>query len=353
MSWLDQTKRLQANLPELRLFRLRSAEGMLALLLLLIALIYWFWPARPPEALLNIIFDAAQPVFADLDAAWQEQSGVQVSSHHAGSIRQTEALAAGLVADTICVSSAWELDSLARSGRKGLVDENWREQFPAEASPFHSTVVFLVRKGAERRLRDWPDLFEADLRYALPSPDVSGGGRYAYLALAHQAEQYFGNKDWIFNKALDRASFIPHGARRCTEVFLRDSTLDALLTWESEALRALAKNGEKNLAVVYPKQLIRIDPVVAIAREQTEQRGAREHAEDYLSFLFSPEARRYIEIAGFRPSSPEASSSDESELVRVQTLFGSWQSAVDTHLAKDGSYPRLIAYRKARAGGSE
>jgi sulfate transport system substrate-binding protein len=179
MSWLDQIKRLQANLPELRLFRLRSAEGVLALLLLLVGLVFWFWPARPPEALLNITFDAAKPLFEEVDSVWQRQSGVQVSSQHAGSIRQTEALAAGLVADMICVTASWEMDSLARSERKGLVAENWREQFPAEASPFHSTIVFLVRNGAERRLRDWPDLFETDLRYALPAPDVSGGGRYA------------------------------------------------------------------------------------------------------------------------------------------------------------------------------
>jgi len=352
MSWLDQIKRLQANLPELRLFRLRSAEGFLALLLLLSGFIFWFWPARPPEALLNITFDAAQPLFEKVNAAWQAQSGGQVRSHYSGSIQQTEALAAGLVADTICVSSSWELDSLAQSRQKGLVLKNWRGQFPAEASPFHSTIVFLVRNDAEHRLRDWPDLFEAELRYALPAPNVSGGGRYAYLALAHHAEQHFGNRDWIFNKALDRATFIPHGARRCTEVFLRDSELDVLLTWESEALYAVAQDQE-NLSIIYPEQLIRIDVVVAVAQAQALQRGTQERAEAYLRFLFSPEARHSIEAAGFWPSLPKTSRSEGRELVSIDTLFGSWQSALDTHLGKHGSYPRLIAYRKARSGGSE
>lgn len=353
MSWLDQVKRLPVNLPELRFFRLRSAEGFIVLLVVISGLIYWFWPTRPPEALLNITFDAAQPLFEKVDAAWQLRSGYKISSHHAGSIRQTEALASGLVADTICVSSPWELDSLAQKGHQSLLTENWREQFPEKASPFYSTIVFLVRNGAEQRVQNWDDLFDSDLRYALPAPDVSGGGRYAYLGLAHHAEQHFGNKDWVFNKTLDSATFIPHGARRCTEIFLRDPRLDVLLTWESEALQAVAQVNQDNLTIVYPDRLIRIDVVVATAKTQTQKRGTQQRAEAYLRFLFSPEARTYIEAAGFRPTLTNSPDNGKTDPVRIENLFGDWPSAVDKHLGEDGSYRRLIAYRKARAGGSE
>ncbi|MBT62846.1 MAG: hypothetical protein CML13_06505 [Puniceicoccaceae bacterium] len=353
MSWLQQIKQIADKLPELKKFHLRSAECFLAALLLLAGLTYWFWPARPPEALLNVAFDASQPLFEQVDAAWQNQSGKSANSRHSGSVQQSKALAKGLVADTICVASPWELDALAQNGRKGLVAANWRDQFPAQASPFHSTVVFLVRKRAEGRLYNWSDLFDAELRYALPAPDVSGGGQYAYLALARSAEQRFGGNEWIFSSALDSAVFLPHGARRCTKAFLEDPNLDLLVTWESEALRVVQDPNNQEFALIYPKTLIRIDPVVAIAGAQTKQRGTRDSAENYLHFLFSDEARKYIEAAGFRPNQTEPTSAPGSEAVRIETLFDNWPEGRERHLAANGTYQRLMAYRKARAGGSE
>jgi len=353
MSWLDQIKRIAVNLPELKKFHLRSAECFLAALLLLVGLAFWFWPARPPDVLLNVAFDASQPLFEQVDAAWQKRSGTSADSRHAGSVQQSKALAKGLAADTICVASPWELDSLAQNGRTGLVAADWREQFPAQASPFHSTVVFLVRKTAEGRLKDWSDLFGSDLRFALPAPDVSGGGQYAYLALARSAEQRFGGNEWIFSAALDGAVFLPYGARRCTKAFLLDPNLDALLTWESEALRVVQDPNNEEFALVYTKTLIRIDPVVAIAEAQTKQRGTRDSAENYLHFLFSEEARKYIEAAGFRPNRTESVGAPGSEAVPIETLFGNWPDARERHLGANGTYHRLMAYRKARTGGSE
>ncbi|MFU8848464.1 MAG: substrate-binding domain-containing protein [Opitutales bacterium] len=353
MSWLDQIKRIASPLPELKKFHLRSAEFFFVLLLLAIALIYWFWPARPPEALLNVAFDASQPVFEQIDAAWQEQSGKFASSLHAGSVHQSRALAKGLVADTICVTSAWELDSLAQNGRRGLVAANWRDQFPNQASPFHSTVVFLVRKRVEGRLQDWSDLFNTGLRYALPAPDVSGGGQYAYLALARSAELRFGKNEWLFSGLLDHAAFLPYGARRCTKAFLEDQNLDALLTWESEALRVVQDPDNQEFALIYPTTLIRIDVVVAIAEAQTKQRGSRENAEDYLHFLFSERARGAIEAAGFRPNLPGSASAPGGEATPIEALFDNWPEAREQHLAPSGTFHRLMAYREARAGGSE
>lgn len=324
MSWLDKIRNVAAKLPELKRFHLRSAECFLASCLLLAGLAYWLWPVRPPEVLLNVAFDAAQPLFEGIDAAWQEESGLSVSSLHAGSVQQSRALAQGLVADTICMASACELDSLTRNGRRRLVAANWRDAFPGEASPFHSVVVFLVRKEAEDRLQDWPDLFESGLRYALPSPDVSGGGQHAYLALAYSANQYFTSSDWVFSGALDQAVFFSHGARRATERFLRDRSVHALITWESEALRVLQTSAGSGYALVYPRLLLRIDPVVAIAEAPTQERGTGKQAQSYLRFLFSSDARSYIEAAGFRPSLPEIEADLTPTPVSTEALFGSW-----------------------------
>ena len=187
----------------------------------------------------------------------------------------------------------------------------------------------------------------------MPAPDVSGGGQYAYLALAHSAEQRFGGNEWIFSSALDPAVFLPHGARRCTKAFIENPNLDALLTWESEALRVVQDPNHQEFVLIYPKTFIRIEPVVAIAEAQTEQRGTRESAEKYLHFLFSDEAREYIEAAGFRPNLPGLASAPASKAVRIETLFENWPDARERHLAANGTYHRLIAYRKARTGGSE
>lgn len=350
MSWLEQIRQLAAKLPELGVFRARSAEFFLVLLLLAFGLIYWSWPSRPPDELLNIAFDAAQPLFVQVDQGWREQSGASVYSLHAGSIRQTQTLTTVLVADTICAASAGELDTLIP---KEIVAEDWRNHFPHEASPFYSYIVFLARPGAADSIQDWPDLFESNLRYVLPSPDVSGAGRHAYLALAHNAEQRYGNNDWIYSGALKNTVFLPYGARRCAEIFLMDPSMDLLVTWESEALRLLEDNSGSEWKLIYPKQLIRVDVSVAVALPQTERRGTQQNAGDYLRFLYSPEAREYIRTAGFHPAGETDSSADSRTATSIQTLFGSWQAAIDTHLDEDGTYHRLAAYRKARSGGNE
>ncbi len=350
MSWLETIRKLAAKLPELGVFRTRSAEFFLILLLLAFGLIYWLWPSRSPSELLNIAFDAAQPLFVQVDRAWREQAGASVYSLHAGSIRQTQTLTTVLVADTICAASAGELDALTA---KEIVAEDWRSHFPHDASPFYSYIVFLARRDAADPVQDWPDLFNAKLRYALPSPDVSGAGRHAYLALAHNAEQRYGQNNWIYSGALKNAVFLPYGARRCAEIFLMDPSLDLLITWESEALRLLEDANRSDWKLIYPKQLIRVEVSVAVALPQTERRGTRQNAGEYLRFLYSLEAQQFIRDAHFHPTREREPGSEARSATSIPTLFGSWQAAIDAHLDADGTYQRLVAYRKARSGGNE
>ena len=355
MSWFEQINlrvAYQENLPR---FRKRIAEVVLAVLCVSALLLYLQLGSRPPEVLLNIAFDAARPALTPLDKAWSEASGKRVSSVHAGSLHQTEALANGLLADTVCMSSPGELDYLSQPA-VGLVDPNWRTHFPENSSPFTSTIVFVVRQTAQGDLEDWPDLFHAKRRIAVPDPRISGAGQYAYLALIYSAEQELGPDRLKIAEAFQNISFLPYAASRSTEVFRQGLQFDALLTWESEARRLMQDPANHEFIVVYPSYSLRIEAVVAIAGSQVDRRGTRQAAEDYLRFLFSPEGQGIIEQAGFRPRyrpPGAARNTPEIPLHSVEALFGSWQNARALHLGPNGSFSRLLEYRIARRGGTE
>jgi ABC-type sulfate transport system substrate-binding protein len=185
---------------------------------------------------------------------------------------------------------------------------------------------------------------------------MSGAGQYAYLALVHCAEQRVGTGLQEMVEALRPIQFLPYAATRSTEVFLRDPQLDALLTWESEALRVTKDPQYGEFTIVYPSFSLEIEVVVAIADAQVDQRGTREAAEDYLRFFYSPQGQSMIEQAGFRPRYPQAMTTLRSPKNTVQTveaIFGSWQNALDRHLGPNGSLARFLEYRKARSGGTE
>lgn len=355
MSWFGQINRCVTNQENLPRFRMRIAVGVFIILCLAAQLLYFQSISRPPEVLLNIAFDAARPALTPLDLAWSAISDQRVYSIHAGSTHQTEALATGLIADTICVSSPGELDRLSQLAG-GLVDPNWRAHFPENSSPFTSSIVFIVRPSARGAIEDWPDLFKPNWRIAVPDPRISGAGQYAYLGLIYSADQSVGTDPLKLAAALRSIHFIPHAASQSSSVFQRDTEFDALLTWESEALRLMQNSANHEFAIIYPSQSIKIEAVVAIADSQVDRRGTRDAAEDYLKFFFSPEGQSIIEQAGFRPRKPQATSlhpHGENRLHSVETLFGSWEKAQELHLGTNGSFTRLLEYRKARSGGTE
>jgi sulfate transport system substrate-binding protein len=267
MSWRNQINRRVTNKENLPRFRKRIAGAVLAALSLS-ALLFHF-QTRPPEVLLNLAFDASRPALTQLDKAWTATSQQKVSSVHAGSVHQTEALANGLVADTICVSSPGELDHLSQA-KTGLVDPDWRSRFPENSSPFTSSIVFIVRRSALGEIEDWPDLFRSGRRIAVPDPHISGAGQYAYLALVYSAEQSVGSDPLKIAEALRPIHFLPYAASRSTEVFLKDTQYDALLTWESEAHRLKKNPDNRDFLVVYPSYSLQIEAVVAIAEAPVE-----------------------------------------------------------------------------------
>lgn len=356
MSWLDQINLRVVYKENLPRFRKRSAEILLCLLCLVALYFLFQCQSRPQHQLLNVSFDASRPAVSALNQAWSAFDGLQgASSIHAGSLEQTEALANGLLADTICVSSAGELDRLSQ-GRNALVSPDWRSQFPENSSPFTSSIVFIVRPDAKNSIEDWADILDDRRRIAIPDPRISGAGQYAYLALIYSIEQDGVLSPLQIAAALRQVQFLPYAATRSTEVFLNDSQYDALLTWESEALRIQKNPNNRSFKVVYPSYSLLIEPVVAIANNQVDRRGTRKAAEDYLNFYFSPAGQALIEQAGFRARRPSDSMEHmrpTNTLYTVESLFGSWPTAQALHLGPEGSLARLLEYRNARRGGTE
>jgi sulfate transport system substrate-binding protein len=356
MSWLDQINLRVVYKENLPRFRKRSAEILLCLLGLAALYFLFQCQSRPQHQLLHVSFDASRPAVNALNEAWNAAEGqLRATSIHAGSLEQTEALANGLLADTICVSSAGELDRLSQ-GRNALVSPDWRSQFPDNSSPFTSSIVFIVRPNPKNPIKDWTDILDNRRRIAIPDPLISGVGQYAYLALIYSIEQAGALSPLQIAAALRQVQFLPYAATRSTEVFLNDSQYDALLTWESEALRIQKNPNNSNFRVVYPSYSLLIEPVVAIANSQVDRRGTRNAAEDYLNFYFSPTGQTLIEQAGFRarrPSGTTDNTNPNNKLYSVESLFGNWSTAQALHLGPEGSLARLLKYRNARRGGTE
>jgi sulfate/thiosulfate-binding protein len=358
MSWLDQIKLQVVDKDNLPYFRKRSAEIILVLVCAMACLLIFQHRNRPTNILLNVAFDSSKPTLELLDQAWSADSKIKVSSLHAGSLQQTNALAKGLGADTICVSSANELDRLNQS-KPGLIDPNWRECFPENSSPFSSSIVFILRPNAVDTINNWQDLLKSKQSIAIPDPRISGIGQYAYLALIHSIEESNGTSPFSLTTALQDLHLLPYAATRSTEAFLEDVQYDVLLTGENEAHRIMQLAKYKNFKIVYPSKSLKIEPVVAIVEKQVDQRGTRKAAEAYLNFYFSPKGQAIIEESGFKCRTKNRFEANESSVVSsqkldtVEALFGSWQNAYKLHLGPNSSLTRLLEFRNALKGGSE
>ncbi|HSH09812.1 MAG TPA: sulfate ABC transporter substrate-binding protein [Oceanipulchritudo sp.] len=333
---------------------------------LVIGLLGWFFhPFREKESLLVVSYDVTRELFTDLNAAYLAVNGVGKSPgvilSHAGSVRQAHNVARGLAADIINFASQADIDLVSR--RHVGIDSDWRERFPYGSSPYQSTIVFLVRKGNPRNIQDWGDLFREDVRIVSPDPEVSGAGRYAYLAATVMATHRhlpagplhpdLAKLAWEDLVSLyARVEFIELGARQALDVFRRRERGDVFLTWESEALR-LAWAGDSELEIVTPSMSILAEPVVTIVDAHVDARGTREGAMLYVEFLFSPEGQAIVARNGFRPRQISADSSafPAIKLISLADAFGNGSTVWEEHFAPGGTFEALLRARGARRGG--
>ncbi len=315
-------------------------------------------PARAAAGeaqLLNVSYDPTRELYEAVNAAfarqWKEKAGqdVVVKQSHGGSGKQARAVIDGLEADIVTLALAYDVDAIAKAG---LLPADWQKKLPQNASPYTSTIVFLVRKGNPKALRDWDDLAKPGVQVITPNPKTSGGARWNYLAAwAHALKKSGGDeaKAKEFVRALYKnVPVLDSGARGSTTTFVERGIGDVLLAWENEAFLAVEQLGKGQFEIVVPRTSILAEPPVAVVEKNAEKHGTRAVAQAYLEFLYGPEGQEIAARNFYRPRDAKvaaryAAKFPKLELVTVDRVFGGWQKAQATHFADGGVFDQIYA----------
>ncbi|HXH02797.1 MAG TPA: sulfate ABC transporter substrate-binding protein [Candidatus Competibacteraceae bacterium] len=309
-------------------------------------------PALAQEALLNASYDVAREFYKDYNEAfakhWQAQTGkaVTLNQSHGASSKQARAIVDGLEADVATMNQQTDIELLADNG---LVSPQWRSQFPHNASPYTSTIIFLVRKGNPKGIKDWDDLVKDGVQVIIPNPKTAGNGRYSYLAAWAYAEEKLGGADQareFVAKLFKNVPVLDAGGRAATTTFIQRQIGDVLLTFESEVQQISQQFEPGAYEVVYPSQSILAENPVAVVDKVVDKKGTRELATAYLQYLFSPEGQRIAARHFLRPAVPEIAAEfkqqfPEIRLITVDERFGGWKQALKTHFADGGVFDQI------------
>ena len=311
--------------------------------------------AASAVTLLNASYDPTRELYDGVNTAfarqWKAKTGqtVTVKQSHGGSGKQARSVVDGLEADVVTLALAYDVDAVARAG---LIAPGWQQRLPQNASPYTSTIVFLVRKGNPKQLRDWDDLVKPGVQVISPNPKTSGGARWNYLAAwAHAARKPGGDeaKAKEFVKALYKnVPVLDSGARGATTTFVERGIGDVLLAWENEAFLAVEQLGKGRFEIVVPSSSILAEPPVAVVDKNVDRHGTRAVAQAYLEFLYSPEAQELAANSFYRPRDPavaarHAARFPKIDLVTVDGAFGGWTAAQAKHFADGGVFDQIFA----------
>jgi sulfate transport system substrate-binding protein len=305
-----------------------------------------------PVELLNVSYDPTRELYQAFDAAfvetWRGRTGqtVSIRQSHGGSGSQARAVIDGLQADVVTLALAYDIDAVARAG---LIAADWQERLPENSAPYTSTIVFLVRSGNPKGIRDWPDLVKAGVSVITPNPKTSGGARWNYLAAWGSALRQPGGNDDAARQFVTRlfanVPVLDSGARGSTNTFVQRGIGDVLLAWENEAHLALAETGGA-VEIVVPSVSILAEPPVAVVDQVVDKRGTRALAEAYLQFLYTPEGQALAARHHYRPRDPGvaaryAATFAEVELFTIGDVFGGWPTAQAAHFADGGTFDQI------------
>ena len=305
--------------------------------------------------LLNVSYDPTREFYKDFNAAfikdWKAKTGetVIIEQSHGGSGKQVRAVVDGLQADVVTLALQGDIDQIAKAG---LINADWHKRLGNNSSPYTSTIVFLVRKGNPKGIKDWDDLLKEGVEVITPNPKTSGGARWNYLAAWAFADGKYGHdeeKDKEFVKNLyARVQVLDTGARGSTTTFAQRGIGDVLLAWENEAFLAIQELGPDQFEVVVPSLSIKAEPPVTIVDKVVDAKGTRKVAEAYVNFLYAPEAQKIIAHHYYRPSDPR--SADPKDLARFadvklvsidDPLFGGWAKAQAKHFDDGGVFDQI------------
>jgi len=311
--------------------------------------------AQAETKLLNVSYDPTRELYKayneGFSKAYKIQTGqdVSVEASHGGSGAQSRKVADGVEADVVTLALAQDIDALAKAK---LIDEGWQDRFPNRSTPFTSTIVFLVRKGNPKGIKDWSDLINPGVSVITPNPKTSGGARWNYLAAYGWALRH-NNNDVEKAKAYLATLFqhvpvLDSGARGATNTFVKGQG-DVLLAWENEALLATQNRGESKFDVVYPPTSILAEPPVAIVDKNVDKHGTREVATAYLKWAWSPEAQEIAAKNFYRPTDTATLAKFADKFKQIETFpitdlyKGGWAEAHKEHFADGGVFDQISA----------
>jgi sulfate transport system substrate-binding protein len=309
--------------------------------------------AAKTVTILNVSYDPTRELYKEVNAAfgraWKAKTGdeLKIQQSHGGSGKQARAVSDGLEADVVTLALAYDIDAIAVSG---LIAPDWRTKLPDAGCPYTSTIVFLVRKGNPKAIKDWDDLVRPGLQVITPNPKTSGGARWNYLAAWGYARKKLGDdakaKEFV-GRLYKNVPVLDTGARGSTVTFVERGIGDVLVAWENEALLAIHELGANKFEIVVPSISIRAEPPVAVVDKMAAKHGTTEVARAYLQFLYTPEGQEIAAKHYYRPRDPSVAAKyagqfRKTEMLTVDALFGGWDKAQKVHFDDGGVFDQIF-----------
>ncbi|MBN1141555.1 MAG: sulfate ABC transporter substrate-binding protein [Deltaproteobacteria bacterium] len=307
--------------------------------------------------LLNVSYDPTRELYQEFNplfaAFWKRQTGREliIRQSHGGAGKQARSVIDGLEADVVTLALAYDIDAI--QDRAGLLPKGWQSRLPHNSCPYTSTIIFLVRKGNPKQIRDWDDLIRSDVSVITPNPKTSGGARWNYLAAwGYALKRWNGEeakaRDFV-SRLFRNVPVLDTGARGATNTFLHGIG-DVFISWENEALLAIHKLRRGQLEIVVPSISIRAEPPVAVVDANTEKHGTREAAEAYLRYLYTPEGQEVCAKHYYRPVDAAVAAKyrqqfPEVAMFTIDEMFGGWQQAQKTHFLENGVFDQIFSKR--------
>ncbi len=322
------------------------------------AAVLWFALAGTASAkttLLNVSYDPTRELYQDYNAAfkkhYKETTGedVEIQQSHGGSGKQARAVIDGLEADVVTLALAYDIDAI--NEKANLLPPGWQKRLPDNSAPFTSTIVFLVRKGNPKGIRDWEDLAKPGIAVVTPNPKTSGGARWNYLAAWGYALKKWNNDEAkareLVTGIYKNAAVLDTGARGSTTTFIEREIGDVLIAWENEAYLAVNELGKDKYEIVTPSLSILAEPPVSVVDKNVDRRGTRKAAEAYLEYLYSDEGQEIAAKHYYRPRSESvrqkyASRFQNVNLFTIDEVFGGWKKAQAAHFADGGIFDQIL-----------
>jgi len=303
--------------------------------------------------LLNVSYDPTRELYTDFNKAfaayWKQKTGddVKINQSHNGSGKQARSVIEGLPADVVTLALAYDIDALYEKGQ--LIPKDWQKRLPNNSSPYTSTIVFLVRKGNPKGIKDWDDLARTNVSVVTPNPKTSGGARWNYLAAwAWASQKYNGDetqiKDYI-SKLFKNVPVLDTGARGATTTFVQREIGDVLIAWENEAYLSLKEFGTNQFEIVNPSLSILAEPPVTWVDRVVKKNHTADIAQAYLEYLYTPEGQEIVARNFYRPRLQEVADKYKSQFpdIKLVTIdaFGGWGKAQATHFADGGTFDQI------------